>query len=355
LLLRARVHHGVVSLRSRIYVVGGVDSMGNVIDTTETYDPLINAWFTTEALPVPLHGVATAVSADRIYAIGGFRTLDLDPVDTVSRYHPTLNTWTPVAEMPSARGAAAAAAINGRIYVAGGWRDRALSDFAMYETQLDRWTVLPPMPTARERLGAAVVNGSFYAVGGFDGAPLDVLEAYDPQTNSWRTDFPPLPIPRGSVATTSLRGRLVAIGGLGGQSSTAFIVAQVDAFDPSMDAWDALPDMLTPRYASGAAPIGDRVFVPGGSAMLSPAPTTTHEALLVGEVPRPILCTGDCNANDRVSEDEILSGVRLVFTARSSSQCVLGAFDVDDDGRVVAAEIVGALRNAIDGCSVPGL
>lgn len=133
------------------------------------------------------------------------------------------------------------------------------------------------MPTARDHHGAAAVDGIFYAVGGRAGRLYDVVEAYDPRTGMWSTRAP-MPTARGGLAVAAVNSRIYAIGGEGNAASRRGVFPQVEAYSPSLDTWTVLPNMRTPRHGTGAAALGDRIFVPGGATRANFGPSAANEA-----------------------------------------------------------------------------
>ena len=55
-----------------IYVIGGFDKSGNVLDTVEVYNINNDSWKTVSPLPQPLHHTAASSSNGKIYVIGGY-------------------------------------------------------------------------------------------------------------------------------------------------------------------------------------------------------------------------------------------------------------------------------------------
>lgn len=65
-------------------------------------------------------------------------------------------------------------------------------------------------------------------------------------------------------------------------------------------------------------------------------------------------CVGDCNDNNAVVINELVTGVGVALGDRDLETC--RSFDPDDDQRVVVGELIQGVRAAIDGCpSVAGL
>ena len=83
----------------------------------------------------------------------------------------------------------------------------------------------------------------------------------------------------------------------------------------------------------------------------SASPSATHTAT---EVPSPTAtvapfgCVGDCNADGRVSINELVTGVGIALGTNPLASCP--ALDRDDNGRVTIAELIAAVNNALNTC-----
>jgi hypothetical protein len=59
-------------------------------------------------------------------------------------------------------------------------------------------------------------------------------------------------------------------------------------------------------------------------------------------------CTGDCNGDEQVTVDELITAVNIALGTRPVADCV--AADVDRDGQVAVNELVTAVNRALAGC-----
>jgi hypothetical protein len=84
-----------------------------------------------------------------------------------------------------------------------------------------------------------------------------------------------------------------------------------------------------------------------GSAGSTPPPPGTATPTPIA-TPIPGQCVGDCNGNDFVSVDEILTGVNIALGNLNVSAC--DSFDVNGDGMVTVDEILAAVNAALNGC-----
>src|SRR5690348_14990033 len=78
------------------------------------------------------------------------------------------------------------------------------------------WHSRAPLPVAQGGLATATVGGRILAIGGFSTnfkAALHTVQAYNPRTNRWQK-LAPMPTARGDLAAAADHGRVYVIGGL---------------------------------------------------------------------------------------------------------------------------------------------
>jgi len=167
------------------------------------------------------------------------------------------------------------------LYVFGGDRGTTVAEAAVYDPALNSWSELPPMPTPRNHLAAAVLRGRIYVVGGRPGN-IAVNEAFDPLRNTW-TAKAPMPTARSGIAAAAAGNFLFAFGGEGNRTSPAGIFPQNEAYDVDLDVWTMLAPMAQPRHGIGAAVIGNRIFIPGGSPVEGFGTTAQSDFFAVNE------------------------------------------------------------------------
>ena len=121
-----------------------------------------------------------------------------------------------------------------------------------------------------------MIGGLWHVAGGrhvADG-PSDAHEVYDPKEDRWRSAAP---MPKGSGAGGNaagvIAGRLYVFGGEyfhdGGK-----VHAEVWAYDPRTDAWEAAAPMPTPRHGLGGITIDDAIWLVGGARKPSGSDTS---------------------------------------------------------------------------------
>ncbi|MNX91145.1 N-acetylneuraminate epimerase [compost metagenome] len=71
---------GTAELEGKLYVAGGVDAQGRLLDSVEEYDPAHNAWVLKAPMSAPRAHLALVAFGDRLFALGGY-----DPAGRQSR------------------------------------------------------------------------------------------------------------------------------------------------------------------------------------------------------------------------------------------------------------------------------
>jgi N-acetylneuraminic acid mutarotase len=267
----ARQEFNVAALKGLVYAIG---AFGTAADSrrVEAYDPATNTWTTKASIPFPSDHPNVAATADKIYILGEVGNTNS------AEYDPVTNTWTMKAPIPTQRAASATAAIGTKIYVAGGATGSngasfgpTVRDFAVYDTVTNTWETLDPMPApGRNHAPGVAANGIFYVIGGRTNGPMDGLQsrvdAYDPVAKTW-TPKTPMPVARGGCMGGLVNGQIIIVGGEGNPRDVNVngVFPDTDGYDPIADVWHVYAPMRTPRHGTGAAGVGNKLYVPGGA------------------------------------------------------------------------------------------
>ncbi len=272
--------------KGRIHVVGGLLGEGGrvvgVSDRHVAYDPATGASEMLAALPAPRHHPQAVSHGGRLYVLGGFAT-NAGAVNWIMQRETLVldeaaGAWAALAAAPAAHGESVAAVISGRIHSVGGrtpkgaanlgYGDHADTDHHLvYDVGANSWSRAALALSKRNSAAGAMIGGLWHVAGGrhvTDG-PSDAHEVYDPKEDKWRTAAP---MPKGSGAGGNaagvIAGKLYVFGGEyfhdGGR-----VHAEVWAYDPKTDAWEAAAPMPTPRHGLGGITIGDGVWLVGGA------------------------------------------------------------------------------------------
>ncbi|MGH0170427.1 UNVERIFIED_CONTAM: hypothetical protein FKN15_001190 [Acipenser sinensis] len=252
---QARSGLGVAVLEGMIYVIGGEkDSM--IFDCAERYDPVTKQWAAVASLNFPRCGVAVCSCHGALYALGGWIGSEIGK--TMERYDPTDNKWEIVGSMAVPRYYFGCCELQGFIYVIGGISDEGieLRSAEVYDPVSKRWSALPVMSKRRAYVGVASLNDCIYAVGGWNEAlgSLETVEKYSPEEEKW-VEVAPMGVARAGVSVTAVNGLLYAVGGRASSRdfSAPVTVDSVEIYDPHLDTWTEIGNMITSRCDGGVA------------------------------------------------------------------------------------------------------
>ncbi|XP_012683328.2 actin-binding protein IPP [Clupea harengus] len=252
---QARSGLGVVVLEGMIYVVGGEkDSM--IFDCTERYDPVTKQWAAVASLNFPRCGVGVCPCHGALYALGGWIGSEIGK--TMERYDPAENKWEVIGTMAVPRYYFGCCELQGFIYVIGGISDEGteLRSAEVYDPISRRWSALPVMVTRRAYVGVASLNNCVYAVGGWNEAlgSLETVEKYCPEEEKW-VEVAPMSVARAGVTVAAVNGLLYAVGGRVSSRdfSAPVTVDSVEIYDPHLDTWTEIGNMITSRCDGGVA------------------------------------------------------------------------------------------------------
>lgn len=312
-LLQPRAAATAAVVGDRIFVTGGVDSDGKLVNTTEIYNG--TGWTLGAPIPTPRQLLGGASDGKLVYALGG--TNGAADLKTVEAYDPTTDTWTTMPPLPQARSDFGVAVTDARLVVVGGFAGgQALKSVAALDLTTATWSDMPDMQTPRHGLAVAAVGKTVYAIGGSTGASdsqatssaeslklaprrpqpaaewrslpdaptarlmtawtvldgkiwiaggiregetLATVETYDAQTGDWQTQ-PPLPMPLHHATAAAYQGQVVVIGGT--TDTIAEASNKVFAFRDGK--WAELPSLQHARAAPAAAVVDDKLVVVGG-------------------------------------------------------------------------------------------
>jgi len=111
------------------------------------------------------------------------------------------------------------------------------------------------------------VNGKLYAIGGYKKGSgyLDIVEIYDPITNKW-SEAENMPSRLSSFATTVYDEKIYVLGGQYRSEGFDRIANSVFVYDPSIDEWNVLTSMPTPRKNLVSCAYDGNIYAIGGSS-----------------------------------------------------------------------------------------
>jgi N-acetylneuraminic acid mutarotase len=276
-----RQEHGVAATGSKVYVIGGLvqcQSMSLcVANTAEVYNVEDNKWSDVKALPLAIHHPNVAAVDGKIYVLGGLTGLlswKASPNSYV--YDPAVNMWDQLATMPAGteRGSAAVGVIGKTIYMAGGLNgiSPTVDTATSYDTASGKWATLPKLPEAKDHGGGAVVGDTFYAVGGRTAGIASLrstVYSLNATATAWKKETS-MRVARGGISVAAAHGKVYAFGGEGNPAAgSRGVFPNIESYDVQTGLWAEEPPMMTPRHGTGAASVGDTIYIPGGGIVQS--------------------------------------------------------------------------------------
>ncbi|XP_073459865.1 kelch repeat and BTB domain-containing protein 8-like [Aquarana catesbeiana] len=148
------------------------------------------------------------------------------------------------------------------LYVSGGFRKQRCASNALhlYDSVLNEWKELPPMTHPRACHGFLDYRNMLYAFGGHNGSELtDSVECFSTLDNSWR-DVSNMPIALHRFASSVLKGRLFAIGGMTRIDVALLQYPGFHSYDILTDTWSQFP-LPVAFIAAGAVAMDDKLYI----------------------------------------------------------------------------------------------
>jgi N-acetylneuraminic acid mutarotase len=264
----------LTALNGKLYLVGG-----RGIKPVEEYDPVANAWKKLAPTPMELHHFQALAVDGRILVFGAMTGgyPKEKPVANLWWFDPKKNAWTKGAEIPEGRrrGGAGAVLCDDKLYLVCGITNGHWNGFVPWMDKLDlktgAWTVLPDAPHARDHFNAVLVDGKIVAADGrtsygeknkvFD-LLVPEVDVFDLAAGHWTTLPNNLPTPRAGGMVVARDGKVIVIGGESMKQSAAH--NEVEALTLATGQWETLPPLNIGCHGTGAAFIGDTLYVVSG-------------------------------------------------------------------------------------------
>lgn len=251
-----------------IYVIGGLDKSGRILDTVEVFNIDNGSWRTVAPLPEGLHHTAASSFNGKIYVIGGsFTTIDeWIPSDKLFIYDPLENKWMNGESMPTARGAMNANFVNGILYVIGGYgTSEILAVNEAYDPSLDKWTSRASMPTPRHHAASAAVGDQLSVIGGrtvglYPIVNTNINERYDSNQDTGIT-LEPMLSNRSGISAASPNNTTIYV--FGGEDLNK-TYDNNEKYDLKSNKWESQEPIPTSRHGLATVSFDDKIYVIGG-------------------------------------------------------------------------------------------
>ena len=295
-----RQEHSVTNIGHAIYILGGLaydeQSVPETLNRVEVYNVADKTWRIAAPLPTPLNHGNAAVVDGKIYMLGSLSGgKDWTAMGNTYVYQPFNDTWSDTEPMPNgtARGSSAVGVYNGKVYLAGGMtilqaykggHQDSVSAVSSYDTVRDAWNLdYPPLPEPRQHVGGAIVGSTFYVIGGRENGIHqyhNTTYALDLDNPVAWTELAAMPTARGSLSCSAIAFKIYCFGGEGNPDNPYEIFNETQVYDTRSDTWRTLEPMEVPRHGTGAAAVGNAIYIPGGGVTTAFYPTGIVDAFV---------------------------------------------------------------------------
>ena len=233
--------------------------------------PSADPWTTVADYPVSISNNAMDAGGGKVYSVGGFD--GSQDVSSGYAYDPVTLSWSPIADMSETREAPSLGFVGGQLVVTGGWDSSAnpAPSTEVYDPASNSWAPAADNPVPHAGSGHAVLDGRLYVVGGCDAVACGStdVQVYDPVDDSW-SSVAPYPVPTSWLACGGL-GLLYCAGGTGGSGSTTAAYS----YDPAWDSWAPIADLPQDVWGAGSSLSNGQLLVSGG--IIGSSSTVTNE------------------------------------------------------------------------------
>ena len=278
----ARTEIAATIIDDHIYVIGGFDKTGKVLDTVEVYNIETDSWKTVAPLPQPLHHAAATTFNDSLYVIGGYTNSNWLPSNRLFIYDPKNDTWSEGPPMPTARGALSAAFVDKMLFAVGGeGKNRIMNINEAYNLKTNEWITKSSMPTARHHAASATVDGNVYIIGGRVAGVLpinnvNVTEMYDTEMDKWAI-LDPIPSKISGSSAASINNTIYVFGG----EDITKTYNYNEKYKIKTNKWESQEPLPTARHGLSAISFNHQIYVIGGGPLPGLSVTNVNEIFYV--------------------------------------------------------------------------
>ena len=290
----ARTGVSAVVIDDMVYVMGGIDASGNILDVVEIYNPETDSWTPGPNLRTARYNFAAVVYNEQIFVLGGHDNDD-ESSKKVEVFSSSENRWDSFDNLEEEREGLGAVVIDDNLFVMGGANGSGdiLGSVEILDTDEMKWEIYNEweLDVPKALFGYVSIDEFAYSVGGFTSfGPTGLMQEYEEGEGTRNlTSISP---GRGGLAVVYLDESIYA---LGGRRSDNLVINSVDQFYPEENRWERAPSMKEERERFAAVTVDDEIFVFGGNASngevlssvevftLSVAPSVENDILVTDE------------------------------------------------------------------------
>ncbi|PJZ64429.1 hypothetical protein CH371_18625 [Leptospira wolffii] len=184
-----------------IWIVGGIGSQSSPLPEIDLFDPVTNTWYSSiTSVPTPRVFASIVSHKSKIYVIGGLEYISGVYVSSskVEEYDPYSNTWQTKSPLPFGSQGAVAGSVGDEIYILSGSNSPDMTNGPVFNTILKfypdlgasgQWISYSVTPTifARVDMAGCAIDGAIFYTGGRTyntGSANATTDAFIPSANS---------------------------------------------------------------------------------------------------------------------------------------------------------------------------
>jgi len=264
---KQKASFATASVGDLIFLIGGEDNLGNILDSVESFNTAANNWSVvgnnfayTDSMPTPRSeasaiGFTEGDDGKYIYIVGGRN--DDGYLFSVDRYNVNNNLWyknttTPLPSLKDARANSCIVKYKKLLYTFGGNTEKPVRTYEQLNLQSNSWEILGNMDPPISGPGCTVIDDLIYIVGGAiydektnDWKPTNLVQTYSPNTKIWNI-LPTLNTATIKPAIYSVNHRLYVTGGFEGSFSSPVAVSRTESFDRLSNRWSGSTSLELP-------------------------------------------------------------------------------------------------------------
>lgn len=254
-------HTATILANGKVLVIGGRDTNGVYLSSTELYDPTAGSWTNTGALNIGrgFHA-ATLLPSGMVLVAGGAG--DSGYLSSAELFNPATGTWTNTGALNTARWEhTATLLLDGKVLVAGGYNNisNILSSAELYDPATGIWARTASLTTARDYHTATLLTNGYVlvAAGSGDNGVTTSAELFNPGTGTWTATGSLRNARYQHTATLLTNGKVLVAGNdiVNGKIT--------ELYDPTSGTWTNTGVLNTARYSPTAT------LLPNGKVLVA--------------------------------------------------------------------------------------
>lgn len=258
----------LVNINNKLYLFGGIDREGNILDTLHCFDPKTSEWTQLASCISTLCEHAAVAYKNSMYVFGGRN--DSNYYHSLYRYDPVSDTWIQLTAGASDRSYFAMVMYDDKFYIYGGSDGSTVySDVWEYDITTDTWTQKTSCSEVTSQGSTAVYGSKMYIFGGHNnGGTSAAVLSYDMSNDTWdttsHTDMPVKFKNSGGGRALVYNDTVYLATGYNDTPATGEIVSTIYVYNFTSNTWAVEYIMPPNRYRTEMCICDGKMYLGGG-------------------------------------------------------------------------------------------